>query len=278
VPRWIYDISLVANRVEGMMKHKQNSHDNLIIDQFSKQAVPFASIPGHSAEEATKLLVEMANISKNDTVLDVACGPGLLVCALAPYASQVTGIDLVPKMIELAKKAQQEKKLTNVSWKIGNVLPLPYEDNSFFEVVSRYTFHHFLDPKAVLREMVRVASSHGRVAVIDVFTSSREQSDAYDRIEKLRDPSHTHTLTLTDLQGMAASVGLMKLAVKFYKVEIELEQQLKASFPKEKGDIDKIRQAAITDIGKNNLGWGLHRKGEDIYTSLPIAIIVGQKQ
>lgn len=260
-----------------MSINRNDPHDKLIMDQFTRQAVPFASIPGHSAEEATKLLVKMANVGKGDVLLDVACGPGMLVCALAQYAKHVTGVDLVPAMIDLAKKAQQEKNLNNVSWDIGNVLSLPYKDGTFSVVVSRYTFHHFLDPKAVLQEMVRVVAPKGRVAVIDVFTSSLEQSAEYDRVEKLRDPSHVHTLTLQQLQDVAASVGLEKLAVKFYKVEIELEQQLKASFPKDKGDIEKIRQAAIMDIGKNELGWGLHRKGSDIYTSLPIVVIVGEK-
>lgn len=260
-----------------MCDDKYNLHNELIVDQFTKQAVPFASIPGHSAEEATKFLVKMANLGKNDNVLDVACGPGLLVCALAEYAKHVTGIDLVPAMIDLAKKAQQEKDLKNVSWDTGNVMSLPYKDGSFSVVTSRYTFHHFLEPMAVLKEMVRVASPRGRVAVIDVFTSSKEQSIAYDKFEKLRDPSHIHTLTLQELQEVAAKVGLDNLAVKFYKVEIELEQQLKASFPKDKADLEKIRQAANNDIGKNKLGWGVHRKGSDVYTSLPIAVVVGQK-
>lgn len=260
-----------------MSINKNHSHDKLIMDQFTKQAVPFASISGHSAEDATRLLVEMANVGKNDVVLDVACGPGLLVCALAPHAKEVTGMDLVPAMIDLAQKAQQEKKLANVSWNVGNVLALPYEKNSFSVVASRYTFHHFLDTKAVLKEMVRVAGPKGRVAVIDVFTSSQEQSNAYDHFEKLRDPSHVHTLTLQELQNVAADVGLINLTVKFYKVEIELEQQLKASFPKDKSDLETIRKAAIEDVGKNKLGWGLHRKGSDIYTSLPIAVIVGEK-
>ncbi|MEI7999195.1 MAG: methyltransferase type 11, partial [Candidatus Omnitrophota bacterium] len=59
--------------------------------------------------------------------------------------------------------------------------------------------------------------------------------------------------------------------------EIALEEQLKASFPKEKSDINKIREAAINDVGNNKLGWGLHLKGSDVFTSLPIAVIVGQK-
>ncbi|MDP8266798.1 MAG: hypothetical protein P9M07_07650 [Candidatus Aceula meridiana] len=117
----------------------------------------------------------------------------------------------------------------------------------------------------------------GKVAIIDVFTLANDQSDAYDCIEKLRDPSHVHTLTLDELQSIATQAGLANLEVKFYKVEIALEEQLKASFPKEKDDFEKIRQAAIDDIGKDRLGWGLHLKGRDIYTSLPIAVIVGEK-
>ena len=114
-----------------MSVNSNDSHDKLILDQFTRQAIPFASIPGHSAEEATKLLVEMANVGKDDVLLDVACGPGMLVCALAQSAKHVTGIDLVPAMIDLAKKAQQEKNLNNVSWDTGNVLSLPYKNESF---------------------------------------------------------------------------------------------------------------------------------------------------
>lgn len=253
------------------------SHDDLILDQFTKQAIPFAAIPGHSADEATRLLVEMAEIGKEDAVLDVACGPGLLASALAVYAKRVVGIDLVPAMIDLARKTACEKNVTNVSWDVGHVLPLPYEEGSFSVVTARYAFHHFLDPKAVLREMIRVTAPKGRVAVIDVFTGSQQQSEAYDYFEKLRDPSHVHTLTLQELQGAVVEAGLMNPAVQFYKVEIELEQQLGASFPKNKSDLEIIRRAAREDLGQNKLGWGLHQKGTDIYTALPIAVIVGEK-
>ena len=57
----------------------------------------------------------------------------------------------------------------------------------------------------------------GKVAIIDVFTLANDQSDAYDCIEKLRDPSHVHTLTLDELQSIATQAGLANLEVKFYK-------------------------------------------------------------
>jgi len=260
------------------MKNKeQNSHDSLIIDQFTKQAVPFAKMLAQSNEESTKLLIRMSQLSKSDTVLDVACGPGLLACALAPHAQNVTGIDLVPAMIEKAQKTQQEKSLSNIDWKIGEILPLPFVDSSFSVVVCRYAFHHFLKPEAVLKEMIRVAKPKGKVAVIDVFTSSAAQSDVYDKVEKLKDPSHVRTLPLAELQAMAVRAGLINSKVEFYRIEFGLEDNLKASFPEKKSDIDKIRQAVIADIGKDKIGMGACRKGNDVYLSFPIVTIVGEK-
>lgn len=249
----------------------------LIIDQFTKQAVPFAQILTHSNEEATKLLMRMAQLNKGDTVLDVACGPGLLACALAPNVKKVTGIDLVPAMIEKAQKSQQEKNLPNIEWKTGDILPLPFKDSIFSIVVCRYAFHHFLKPEAVLTEMMRVAKPKGKVAVIDVFTSSTIQSDAYDKVEKLKDPSHVRTLPLTELQNMVGKAGLVNAKAGFYRIEMKLEDNLKASFPKEKSDIDKVRQAVIDDIGKDKIGMGAFRKGKDVYLNYPIATIVAEK-
>ena len=260
------------------MKNKeQNSHDSLIIDQFTKQAVPFGKMLAQSNEESTKLLIRMSQLSKSDTVLDVACGPGLLACALASYAQKVTGIDLVPAMIEKAQKTQQEKSLSNIDWKIGEILPLPFVDSNFSVVVCRYAFHHFLKPEAVLKEMIRVAKPKGKVAVIDVFTSSAAQSDVYDKVEKLKDPSHVRTLPLAELQAMAVRAGLINSKVEFYRIEFGLEDNLKASFPDKKSDIDKIRQAVIADIGKDKIGMGACRKGNDVYLSFPIVTMVGEK-
>jgi len=123
-----------------------------------------------------------------------------------------------------------------------------------------------------------VVKPRGKVAIIDVFTSSPAQSDVYDRVERLKDPSHIHTLPLADLQGMASSAGLINLKAEFYRIEIGLEENLNASFPEKKGDVDKIRQAVIADIGKDEIGMGAHRKGKDVYLSYPITIIVGEKQ
>lgn len=143
------------------------SHRDVILDQFTRQATPFATAPGIKDEAALALVVEFSGVGPTDTVLDVACGPGILVCAFARVARHVTGIDITPAMLDRARALQRDHGLTNVTWQQGDVSPLPYPDASFTVVVSRYAFHHFLDPRAALAEMARVCAPGGTVVVVD---------------------------------------------------------------------------------------------------------------
>ena len=77
-----------------------------------------------------------------------------------------------------------------MAWQVAAVPPLSFDDETFSLVLTRYSCHHFPDPPAVLREMVRVCKTAGRVVVIDVFMTTTEQAHAYNQMEKLRDPSH----------------------------------------------------------------------------------------
>jgi SAM-dependent methyltransferase len=248
----------------------------LILDQFTKQAVPFAEMPAHSNEESLKLLIDMARIGPEDDVLDVACGPGLVACPLAVVARHVTGLDLTPAMIEQAQAKQRAKGLTNLTWRVGDAVPLPSPDAAFSVVVTRYSFHHFLDPKAVLAEMVRVCQPGGRVAVIDVFTSSPEQAEAYNRVEKLRDPSHVRALSLEELTGLCHNTGLRDVRTSFYKLDMPLEELLTRSYPNP-GDADCIRETFADDLGVDHLGVGAHCRDGAIHFAFPIVIVVGQK-
>jgi ubiquinone/menaquinone biosynthesis C-methylase UbiE len=255
--------------------NKKDEHQATIIDQFSRQAVPFSVQQAHSQESFLNLLLEMSGVGPEDEVLDVACGPGIVACAFAARAKHVSGIDLTPAMITRAAEIQREKGLTNLTWQIGNVLPLPFPDASFSIVVSRYSFHHFLDPKAVFAEMVRVCRPGGTVLLADV-TMAPEKRDFFDLEEKLRDPSHTRSLTPAEFLQMAEELNLLNIKTSLVKSERNLETHLKASFPNP-GDEEKIRQLFREDVGRDNLGLGAHWQGDQIYFAYPIIILAGRK-
>lgn len=270
---------MVRYKSKFIMEHtplsSSSHHNDIIIDQFTKQAIPFANLAAHSHEEAFKLLVALSDAGQKDVVLDIACGPGLLACELAKATSRVTGIDLTPAMIEQAKILQQQKGLNNITWDIGDVTHLPYDDASFSLVVTRYSFHHMIDPGSVLSEMKRVCLPGGRVVVVDV-TPQADKINAYNYVEKLRDPSHVRALTFEELHEMIDKTGLFTKKVGFYKLDVELEKILQASFPKAE-DVNKIRQLFAEDIKKNTLGVGSYYKDSVIHFSFPVAIIVAQR-
>lgn len=252
------------------MAHASDDHRRLILNQFTRQAVPFSQMRDHSPE----LILAATGVRPDDTVLDVACGPGLMACVFAEVARHVTGIDLTPAMIERAQVLQQSKGLTNLTWRVGDVVPLPFADAAFSLVFSRYSFHHFQDPKGVLTEMARVCAPGGRVVVADVFTSTPEQAEAFNRMEKLRDLSHVRALSVHELTELFREAGLVDVRTEFYKHGFELEQVLRGSFPKP-GDADCVRQLFQGDLSTNCLGLGACQKDGQIHFAYPIVILVG---
>ena len=250
-------------------------HREAILDQFTRQAVPFATSPHIRDEQALRLVVESTGAGPDDTVLDVACGPGLVVCAFARTVRHATGIDLTPAMLERARKLQEECSLTNVTWKLGDVLPLPYPDDSFSIVTARFAFHHFLDPASVLGEMKRVCAPGGRVAVVDTAPAP-DKADAFNAMEQLRDPSHVRGLPLAEHLALFARAGLSEPRVTGYRLEGELEGLLARSFPNP-GDAEEIRRRFAASLADDALGIGTRRVGDQIHFGYPIAILVAER-
>jgi SAM-dependent methyltransferase len=249
-------------------------HREAILDQFTRQAVPFSTAPGIKNEQALSLLVEASGAGPTDTVLDVACGGGNVVCAFARVVRHATGIDLTPAMIEQAKALERDQGLANVSWRVGDVLPLPFPDGAFSIVTARYAFHHFLDPRAVLAEMKRVCAPGGRVLVADTDASSDPAKAAeLNRMEKLRDPSHVRAMPRAELLDLFRSVGLSQPRLTQYRLESELEGLLSRSFPLP-GDADKIRTLFTASLEDDRLGLPVRREQNQIHLAYPIAVLV----
>jgi hypothetical protein len=113
--------------------------------------------------------------------------------------------------------------------------------------------------------------------VLIEFTSSPEQAEAYNRVEKWRDPSHVRALSLPELTGLCQGAGLRDVKTACYKQEAELEALLARSSPNP-GDADRIRQAFADDVGVDRLGLGATRRGGAIHFAFPIITVVGRKE
>ena len=94
-------------------------HHKLIIDQFTKQAIPFTKKGGpHYIEETFERILSVVKVNENDIILDVACGSGLISIEFPKISKQVTGVDITPAMIQQAKLLQKKNMLNNIKWDI----------------------------------------------------------------------------------------------------------------------------------------------------------------
>ena len=246
-----------------------SSHDRTVIDQFTKQAVPFATAPIH--HDGMDLILSAARLTRDDEVLDVACGPGLVACALAPLARRVTGVDMTPRMIEEAHATADRLAVSNVTWVVGTATPLPFPDTSFSVVLTRYSFHHFADPAAALAEMFRVCRPGGRIVVADLCIPSPEGL-RFDAVEQWRDPSHVHALAPEELRGLFAAHRITDLEEASFGLDMELEPQLKRSFPVA-GGADQVRCAYADSVSGDTLGIRTRVVDGSMWSTWPVRVI-----
>lgn len=252
-------------------------HDAEILDQFTRQAEPFLRRHEHSRHDLLQLMFECADVRREDTVLDIACGPGIVSCFFARHASHVIGLDIVPAMLDQARQLQAERRLTNIEWALGESTALPFEDDFFDRVVTRFSLHHYMEPQVAIAEMRRVCKAGGMVLIADVAPRADAQ-DRFNQWEILRDPSHTRALTESEIEALGRNAGLQLTRQTMFQLKMNLEDLLGSSFPKA-GDADIIRALFDEDIqkGTDTLGVSASREDDVVKLTYPIAIIAWRK-
>src|SRR5271163_4180302 len=123
--------SRTGRLIQGVARMTTETHRGLIVDQFTRQAVPFSTASPITDENALRMIIEAARPQPDDTVVDVACGGGIVVCAFAPHVRRAIGIDMTPAMLERAQQLAGERALANVAFDQGDAQALPYPDATF---------------------------------------------------------------------------------------------------------------------------------------------------
>ena len=100
-------------------------------------------------------------------LLDLGCGTGILTLQLAPFFEQAVGIDPEPDMLREAEKATSEQGLENVEWIRGSSAELRTLAPALgrFDLVTIGTAFHYMEPRATLSELQRIAPA-GYVVVV----------------------------------------------------------------------------------------------------------------
>jgi ubiquinone/menaquinone biosynthesis C-methylase UbiE len=107
-------------------------------------------------------LTDLLAITPGDRVLDLASGTGEVAFRAARAGATVTAIDLAEPMIEKARRTAEEEGLV-VSFDLGDVEYLPYDDGSFDVLASAFGLVFAPDHANVASELARVSRAGGRL-------------------------------------------------------------------------------------------------------------------
>jgi len=126
-------------------------------------------------------IVEFAEPRRDDIVVDLGAGTGLLALALAPCVATVVAVDISERMLERLDVGAAADGIDNLTTLEADLRRLPLEDESATLVVSNYAFHHLDDAgkELALSEARRILRPGGRLVVCDMMFSL--SLDARDR-------------------------------------------------------------------------------------------------
>jgi ubiquinone/menaquinone biosynthesis C-methylase UbiE len=104
-------------------------------------------------------------IRAGERVLDIACGTGNTALAARARGAAVTGLDLTPELLAVAKKRGAEHGYDDIIWQEGDAEDLPFPDGAFDVVVSSCGLMFAPDQRKVASEVARVTRRGGRIAI-----------------------------------------------------------------------------------------------------------------
>jgi ubiquinone/menaquinone biosynthesis C-methylase UbiE len=177
--------------------------------QFGPTAAAYSRSLVHSDPGALRKAVELARPKPEDMALDIATGAGHMALALAPHVTKVIAYDMTQEMLLETEGNAVTHGVTNLITREGIAEDLPFPDSTFDIVTVRHAPHHFANVTVAIREMARVAKMGARLVVVDSTSPEDASLDRqWNRLEKLRDPSHVRNYRPSEWRAIVASARL----------------------------------------------------------------------
>ena len=134
-----------------------------MFDRISPVYDPMNRLMTAGLDRRWRRLTVGAVVRPGDRVLDACCGTGDLALEGLRAGGRVTGLDFSERMLERARR-----KSHDVEWVRGDVLALPFTDESFDTATVGFGIRNVADLDRGLRELARVLKPGGRLGCLEI--------------------------------------------------------------------------------------------------------------
>jgi ArsR family transcriptional regulator len=150
-------------------------------------------------------------------VADLGCGEGYLTIEAARWAKRVVAVDRSALVLDRARAWAKRRRVSNVTWKQGELERLPLKDASVDVALLSQALHHAGRPEKAIAEAVRVTRPGGRVLILDLREHQEEwvRTKLGDRALGFRDTALRDMLVSTGLGDIKVAVGARKAGDPF---------------------------------------------------------------
>ncbi len=195
----------------------------LTVKQFGARASSYLNSTVHASGADLERLKSLVTDLRSARVLDLGCGAGhASFAAAAGGARRVTAYDPSADMLEVVAQEAAKRGHVSIETRVGAAEVLPFDDESFDLVVTRYSAHHWASVPRALAECARVAAPGGKLVVIDLISPENPLLDtSLQVVEFLRDASHVRDYRASEWRAMQSAAGFSEQKFTSWKLPLD---------------------------------------------------------
>ena len=164
-------------------------------------------------------MLEILALPPGARVLDLACGPGWLAEFLARSGYDVTGIDISPDMIDIARERVRSNRFgpyegrpLSIRFSVGDAETEDLGEERYHAAVFHDSLHHFPNPRVVLKRVISALGPGGKLYIMEGIRPPEGSEDEKKLIEEM---AHYGTLEKpfdqSDLLNLLHEVGFVRV-------------------------------------------------------------------
>ncbi len=193
--------------------------------RFGEVAANYLASAVHASGADLEVMTRNAPQRPSSVVLDAGCGAGHTAMAFAPDVAWVYACDFTGSMLKQVKLLARRRNAANVTPQLADIEYLPFPDDSFDIVTSRYSAHHWHHPQRAINEIRRVLKDNGSLIISDIMASEDYAQDTFlQTIELLRDPSHVRDYRISEWRAMLSAAGFRAELIHKFELELHFDQ------------------------------------------------------